>query len=149
MQQFSPTIIWRHRKENLKKCSLRGLESRDDCLFFTYPKDTLPDLTNYVLLAVDGEVLSEADGKHGLFLIDGTWAYAELMMRQLPKMPLKRSLPAHFKTAYPRKQDEEHGLASVEALYLAYLLTGRNTEGLLDNYHWKASFLEKNGLTGP
>jgi pre-rRNA-processing protein TSR3 len=59
-----------------------------------------------------------------------------------------RSLPDMFVTAYPRRQcdcpDQLRGLASVEALYVAYFITGRNTDGLLDNYHWKELFLEKN-----
>lgn len=144
-----PTLILRHRKENLKKCSLRGLESRPDMRFFTYPRDPLPDLTDYILLTIDAPVLSEEDAHEGLFLVDGTWNYASLMMRQLPEMK-KRSLPSRFVTAYPRKQtgcsDPEKGLASIEALYIAYHLTKRNLEGLLDNYYWASLFLNKNTL---
>lgn len=149
---FPPTIILRHRRENLKKCSLRGLESRPDIQFFTYPKDVLPDLSGYVLLTLDGPPLQESDKNLGIFLIDGTWVYAERMYRQLP-MPHRfqtRSLPPHFQTAYPRRQedcpDPNRGLASVEALYLAYHLLGRPTDGLLDNFYWKDDFLEKNRL---
>ena len=62
----------------------------------------------------------------------------------------KRSLPGHFVTAYPRKQedcpDPERGLASVEALYIAHQILGHDTEGLLEHYHWKEKFLEKNFL---
>lgn len=148
---FPPTIILRHRKENLKKCSLRGLENRPDCLFFTYPQQArLPDLSNYFLLALDAPSLSQADQDKGIFLIDGTWRYAELMQRQLPKPHLfqKRSLPSHFQTAYPRRQEDcpnpTQGLASIEALFLTYTLLGRPTDGLLDHYHWKEPFLEKN-----
>lgn len=150
MFTFPPTIILRHRRENLKKCSLRGLEARDDCLFFTYPKDMLPDLSSYCLLTMDAPVLSEVDKDLGIFLIDGTWRYAELMERQLPKPHQfeRRSLPAGFQTAYPRRQedcpDPTRGLASVEALYLAYALLGRNTEGLLDNFYWREEFLQIN-----
>ena len=53
-----------------------------------------------------------------------------------------------WKTAYPRvsKQgtDPDNGLASIEALYVAYYLLRRPTEGLLDHYHWAAQFLELN-----
>jgi pre-rRNA-processing protein TSR3 len=149
---FTPTIILRHRKENLKKCSLRGLETRNDFRFFTYPKETLPDLSNYFLLSFDGPLLSEADSDLGIFLIDGTWNYAELMMRQLPKPHLfqTRSLPPHFQTAYPRRQEDcpepSRGLASLEALFLTYHILGRPIEGLLDNYYWKEDFLKKNSL---
>lgn len=153
MFSFPPTIILRHRRENLKKCTLRGLETREDMLFFTYPKDTLPDLSSYVLLTLDGPVLSEEDADKGIFLIDGTWRYASLMFNQLPKPHLfcYRSLPSHYQTAYPRRQldcpDPERGLASIEALFMAYKALGRDLEGLLDNYHWKEAFLQKNNLS--
>jgi pre-rRNA-processing protein TSR3 len=154
MLTFPPTIILRHRKENLKKCSLRGLETRSDCLFLTYPKDSVPDLSHYFLLAIEAPVLSEADKELGIFLIDGTWRYAKLMEKQYPQPHLlqRRSLPPGFRTAYPRKQsdcpDPCRGLASVEALYLAYALLGRQTEGLLDHFHWREDFLKKNWSTG-
>jgi pre-rRNA-processing protein TSR3 len=58
-----------------------------------------------------------------------------------------RSLPSHYKTAYPRRQldcpDPERGLASIEALYAAYSILGRSTDGLLDRYHWKEEFLSQ------
>lgn len=149
---FPPTIILRHRRENLKKCTLRGLETRPDMCFFTYPKDNLPNLTGYFLLTMDAPPLQESDKDLGIFLIDGTWVYAERMYRQLPH-PHRfqtRSLPSHFQTAYPRRQgdcpDPSRGLASIEALYLTYHLLGHSTEGLLDNFHWKEDFLEKNKL---
>lgn len=150
MTSFPPTLILRHRRENLKKCSLRGLESRPDLRFFTYPKDQLPDLSGYILLTLDAPLLSAADKSQGIFLIDGTWRYAEIMERMLPKPHLfqMRSLPPHFQTAYPRRQEDcanpQCGLASVEALYLAYILLDRDATGLLDNYYWKKEFLNKN-----
>ena len=153
MTLFPPTIILRHRKENLQKCSLRGLEERMDFRFFTYPQDELPDLSTYVLLTLDAPPLSIEDLDKGLFLIDGTWRYAELMQKQLPEPHLfqKRSLPGNFQTAYPRKQtdclDPSRGLASIEALFAAYLILGRSTQGLLDQFYWKDQFLSKNQLT--
>jgi pre-rRNA-processing protein TSR3 len=36
------------------------------------------------------------------------------------------------------------GLASIEALYIAYFILGYDTMGLLDQYHWAELFLEKN-----
>lgn len=149
---FPPTIILRHRKENLKKCSLHGLEWREDLHFYTYPKDSLPLLKNYFLLSLDGPLLSETDQHFGIFIIDGTWNYAQRMQRQLPQPRLfeKRSLPLHYQTAYPRRQedcpDPTRGLASIEALFLAYHLLGRSTEGLLNHYYWKEEFLKKNEL---
>lgn len=147
MFAFLPTIILRHRKENLKKCSLRGLESREDLSFYTYPNHFPPDLEQYVTLHFDGELLSEKDQKKGLFLLDSTWKYEETMHTYAKKHAslVYRSLPSHFKTAYPRAQTHCHeptrGLATVEALYIAYKILKRPTEGILDNYHWKEQFL--------
>ncbi len=145
MFEFPDTIILRHRKENLKKCSLRGLETREDFLFFTYPKGILPDLSGHILLAVNAPPLTLDDKKSGLFLIDATWRYAEIMGRTV-SCPVKRSIPPHYRTAYPRRQAVEEGLASIEALYLAYSILERDTQGLLDSYHWKEKFLELNHL---
>jgi pre-rRNA-processing protein TSR3 len=152
MQSFPQTFVIRHRLENLKKCSLRGLESRPDFQFISYPYSSLPKLDNYILLAVDAPPLSEEDYAHGLLVIDATWRYAEKMLKPLKQEGcyLYRSLPHHFRTAYPRRQDDcpdpERGLASIEAIYLCYLLMGRPVEGLLDNYYWKKQFLEINQL---
>jgi pre-rRNA-processing protein TSR3 len=55
-----------------------------------------------------------------------------------------------WRTAYPRVSrrgtDPDNGLASVEALYVAYHILGRSTAGLLDHYHWAQEFLELNNL---
>jgi pre-rRNA-processing protein TSR3 len=143
------TVILRHRRENLKKCSLRGLETRPDLKFYTYPTDELPDYSHFLLLKVGAPPLTEADKDKGLFLIDGTWRLAQVMERQLPWKLEARSLPAGYKTAYPRRQpdcpDPESGLASIEALYIAHQILGRSTEGLLDSYHWKELFLQHYG----
>jgi pre-rRNA-processing protein TSR3 len=152
MLNYPITLIQRHRKENLKKCSLRGLESREDIQFYTYPKDKLPNLSSYIVLALDAPPLSKNDSDHGLLLIDGTWKYAEVMYNQLekPHLFITRSLPKDLKTAYPRRQDDcidpERGLASIEALFAAYSILERDTTGLLDFYHWKEEFLQKNSL---
>jgi pre-rRNA-processing protein TSR3 len=65
--------------------------------------------------------------------------------RMLPFPMPARSLPADWKTAYPRRQtecpDPERGLSSVEALFLAHQILGRSTEGLLARYHWRDQFL--------
>jgi len=147
MTSFLPTIILRHRKENLKKCSLRGLEVRDDLIFFPYPlKRELPSLDNYIHLALDAPPLTPEDGQNGLVLLDSTWKYEKQMRKSLPTGMKARSIPNLYKTAYPRKQtdcdDPEHGLATVEALFLAYHLMGRDTSGLLDHYYWKDQFLK-------
>ncbi len=150
---FLPTVIIRHRKENLKKCSLRGLEGREDMRFYTYPQQQPPFFSAHLLLTMDGPPLTAADKSLGLCLVDGTWRYAARMIRQWAHLlPVeRRSLPVGYRTAYPRCQEEcpypEWGLASVEALYLAYMILGRPTQGLLDHYHWRDLFLHKNGLS--
>lgn len=144
---MQPTIVLRHKKENLKKCSLRGLEFRSDFRFFTYPNPTLPDLSTYMVLAIDAPPLTINDAHLGLFILDGTWTYAEKMFKNTPALHKleKRSLPL-VKTAYPRRQDDcedpTRGLSSIEAIYIAYTILGYSTEGLLDHYYWKDEFLK-------
>ena len=53
MIYFPPTLILRHRRENLKKCSLRGLESRSDMIFLTYPLSNLPNIDQYCILTLN------------------------------------------------------------------------------------------------
>lgn len=150
MHCFPPTVVIRHRLENLKKCSLRGLEERTDFQFFTYPYTALPPLAGYVVLTLDAPPLSSAESACGLLVIDATWRYAQKMIKPFLGQSeyLYRSLPALCRTAYPRRQedcpDPERGLASIEAIYLAYRLLGRDTTGLLDNYYWKEQFLQLN-----
>ncbi len=154
MPEFPPTLILRHRKENLKKCSLRGLEERSDMQFYSYPLiKPLPALNQYFVLTLEAPFLSEEEASLGLLLIDGTWRYAEKMIKILPDSLLKRSLRPSVQTAYPRRQedciDPSRGLASVEALYLAYRTLGRDTTGLLDSYYWKESFLRNAEIAFP
>lgn len=147
---YPPTIVIRHRLENLKKCSLRGLESREDFQFITYPYPSLPQLNNYILLCLDAPPLINADASCGLLILDATWRYAAKMLKPFENHPqlICRSLPACYRTAYPRRQDDcpdpSRGLASIEAIFLSYRLLGRQTEGLLDNYYWKEQFLTIN-----
>lgn len=148
MHSFPQTVVIRHRRENLKKCSLRGLESREDFLFLTYPFQSLPPLDHYIVLALDAPPLSEADADHGLLILDATWRLAEKMAKSIASHPhlIYRSLPACFRTAYPRRQedcsDPGRGLASIEAIFLSYRILKRDTDGLLDQYHWKEQFLQ-------
>lgn len=150
MQLFNPTIVLRHQRENIKKCSLRGLEVRPDFIFYTYPRCVLPPLSQYIILTLDGPPLTKKDASSGLFILDSTWRYVDKMMNFVGKQCLltQRSIPSHFRTAYPRRQDDcldpTRGLASIEAIYIAYKLLDRDTLGLLDNYHWKEKFLELN-----
>lgn len=144
-----PTVIVRHSHENPRKCSVYPLRGRGDIVFLNYPVAHRPDLSGHVRLAAEGPPLSAADADRGILLLDGSWRWAEAMTRDFIDVP-PRSLSG-WTTAYPRvsKQgtDPSNGLASIEALYLAYHLLGRPTGGLLDHYRWAAEFLAANGLT--
>jgi pre-rRNA-processing protein TSR3 len=150
MRSFPSTIVIRHRKENLKKCSLSGLEGRKDFIFFRYPLEKPVTLSNYILLTLNAkEVLSPSDAGCGLLLLDATWRYAEAMEKALPMDGVvKKRLPHPLITAYPRRQndcvDPNVGLASIEAIVGAYAVLRRPLVGLLDHYYWKEAFLEKN-----
>lgn len=58
-----------------------------------------------------------------------------------------RSLPP-LRTAYPRSSkvsdDPDGGLATIEAIYAAYRLLGRDTTSLFDHYLWGQQFIEQN-----
>jgi pre-rRNA-processing protein TSR3 len=145
---YPPTIIVRDRRENQRKCSILPLQGRPDLVFYTHPATGIPDLSHYLRLAAEGPQLSAADANSGLLLLDGSWRRAGAMTRAFEHVP-PRSLTG-FQTAYPRvsKQgtDPANGLASVEALFLAYHILGRSTEGLLDHYRWAEDFLGLNGI---
>jgi pre-rRNA-processing protein TSR3 len=142
------TIIVRHPRENPKKCSVMPLQGRADVLFLPYPATDLPPLDGYVRLAADGPELSLADSDRGILLLDGSWRASSKMVTHFQHVS-PRSLHG-WKTAYPRVSklgtDPDNGLASIEALYIAYHILGRPTDELLDHYHWAAQFLQLNGL---
>ena len=145
---YPPTVIVRHTKENPRKCSVLPLRARPDLVFLNYPVKVRPSLEGYVRLAADGPELTAADAGRGLLLLDGSWRWAAAMTRDFADVE-PRSLHGYW-TAYPRVSklgtDPAHGLASVEALFVAYHILGRPTEGLLDHYYWRAEFLRINGL---
>jgi pre-rRNA-processing protein TSR3 len=145
---YAPTIVIRNPRENPRKCSILPLKGRADILFLNYPVIKMPSLAGYVRLAAEGEELTSADGSAGLLVLDASWRWAEVMTRDFLEVP-PRSLHG-YRTAYPRVSkrgtDPDNGLASVEALFLAYHILGRSTEGLLDHYRWAKEFLDINGL---
>ena len=145
---YPVTVIVRHTRENPRKCSIFPLRGRSDVLFLNYPVSQRPPLEGYIRLAADGPPLSLADANHGVLLLDGSWRWAGSMTRDFADIP-PRSLSG-YRTAYPRSSklgtDPDNGLASVEALYLAYHILGRPLEGLLDHYRWKDDFLRLNDL---
>ena len=156
MSSKLPTIVVRHRKENKKKCSLRGLEGKAGVQFLSYPNTKLPPLDHYLLLDLEGPPLTLADRDYGLILIDATWRYSERMLRTLEpqlKNVQRRSLPTHLRTAYPRRQDDcrdaQRGLASVEALYAAYIILQIPCDDILNQYYWKIEFMTLNNYNIP
>jgi pre-rRNA-processing protein TSR3 len=151
MIPFPPTVIVRHKAENPRKCSVFPLRGRPDLLFFSHPLARRPSLAGYIRLAADGPELSPADAAAGVLLLDGSWRWADAMTKAYLDVP-PRALHG-WKTAYPRVSklgtDPDNGLASVEALYVAYHILGRPTDGLLDHYRWAAEFLRVNDLGSP
>lgn len=145
---YPPTLIIRDPHENPRKCSVLPLRGRADLRFFTYPVKDRPPLEGYVRLAAEGEELSVRDAGRGLLVLDGSWRWTRAMTRDFADVE-PRSLQG-FRTAYPRVSklgtDPGNGLATVEALYLAYHVLGRPTDGLLDHYRWAEEFLRANGL---
>jgi pre-rRNA-processing protein TSR3 len=145
---YPPTVVVRHPAENPRKCSVLPLRGRLDFRFLNYPVRRRPSLEGYIRLAAEGPALTEADAGAGLLVLDGSWRWAAAMTRDFLDVP-PRSL-AGWRTAYPRvsKQgsDPGNGLATAEALFLAYHLLGRPTAGLLDHYRWAEEFLRVNAL---
>ena len=138
-------VVIRHPRERVSKCSLQPLKGRADIEFIKGVKGLEFDCTGYLLLAVDGEELSEADAGHSLLLLDSTWRLLPDLEACLVGEPIRRRLPSWVKTAYPRvskiAEDPLGGLASVEALYLAKKMLGEDDRSLLDGYYWKDEFL--------
>ena len=139
------TVVIRHPKERLSKCSLVPLHGRPDITFHKATAKFRFDADGYTLLTPDAPVLSAADAERPLLLLDGTWRYAAQLEACLTGNPVRRSLPTDLVTAYPRKSklfdDPETGLASVEALYAARRLLGDDDPSLLEGYRWKEEFL--------
>lgn len=147
--EHPPTIIVVHPKERRSKCTVEPLRPRDDFVFWTFPDVGEESLDSYVRLGFGGPVLNEEDDGHcGLLVLDGTWKLAGRMESAFNEIPI-RGIPETV-TAYPRKSkvyDDPHGgLATIEAIYVANMLLGRSTDGLLDDYYWRDGFLEANGF---
>ncbi len=143
---YPPTIVVRSPRENPRKCSILPLKDRSDIIFLLHPVRERPNLGGYIRLAADGPELCADDAEFGVLLLDGSWRRADSMAREFVDVPA-RSLRG-FRTAYPRESkqgtDPGNGLASAEALYIAYKILGRPTEGLLDHYRWREEFLRLN-----
>ncbi|WP_269540315.1 hypothetical protein [Cerasicoccus fimbriatus] len=145
----TPITVIRHPKEKLSKCSLEPLRGRPDIEFFKAHDDFTFDATGYLLLAIDAPEISRADAGKPLLLLDSTWRLLPQLMCKVHGEPIRRTLPMHVRTAYPRvskiAEDPARGLASVEALYLAKKLLGEDDPSLLDHYYWRNDFLRQFG----
>jgi pre-rRNA-processing protein TSR3 len=144
------TIIVVHPRERRAKCTVQALRRRLGFQFYKHPR--VPnELPGYVRLGFGGPVLGPADGDSGLLVLDGTWRWVEPMEWLMASVPV-RSLPP-LKTAYPRSSkvsdDPAGGLATIEAIYAAYRLLGRDTTSLMDHYHWGDQFIEQNAEFWP
>ncbi len=141
-----PTIIVVHHKERRSKCTVEPLRQRGGFEFWNYPLASPRIPSNYVRLGLGGPLLSPHDCTQGLLVLDGTWRWAEKMESDFAEVPI-RSLPT-WRTAYPRNsklfEDPDQGLATIEAIFVAYRQLGYSTQGLLDQYYWKQEFLRLN-----
>src|SRR4051812_24271368 len=127
-----PTILLMHPREKAVKCTVACLRKREGFVFCTHPD--IPAIpAGYVRLGLGGPLLSADDADAGLLVLDGTWRLARRMEPFVRHVPV-RTLPT-WRTAYPRvskfSQDPSDGLATIEAIFAAYHLLGRPTDGLL------------------
>ena len=141
-----PTVIVVHPREKRSKCTVEPLRGRDDFIFWRFPDRGTEPLDGYVRLGLDGEELSVADAGCGLLVLDGTWRLAQRMEPFFREVPV-RTLPP-WVTAYPRVsrlfEDPDTGLATIEAVFAAHTILGRDTSSLLDDYHWAEQFRQIN-----
>jgi pre-rRNA-processing protein TSR3 len=142
----SSTIILRHPRERLSKCSLEPVRGWPGIQFYTANRGFQLDTTNCIVLGLGAKELSMEDSGKPLILLDSTWRLLRDLQKCLTGTPIYRTLPFGITTAYPRvskiSEDPLGGLASVEALYLAWKLLGVDDSSLLDHYHWKSEFLK-------
>lgn len=140
------TIIVVHPKEKRSKCSVEPLRGREDFVFLKYPQVGEQPLDGYVRLGLGGPELSLEDADCGVLVLDGTWRLAGKMEEDFADVPV-RTLPV-WETAYPRTSklfdDPLGGMATIEAMFAAFSILGRDVAGLLDEYHWRDEFLERN-----
>jgi len=138
------TVI-RHPKERLAKCTLEPLRNRPDLVFYKARPGFKFDATGYILLGLGSPPLSSEDAGKPLILLDCTWRLLPQLEACLEGTPVGRSMPVEVCTAYPRVSknfnDPQGGLASVEALYVAKRILGKDDPTLLDGYRWKDQFL--------
>lgn len=139
-------IIVRHG-ENRAQCTIHPLRGTPGLEFLSYPLRRKPDLSRHLLLAPDAPPLTGADACRLLILLDANWHQAAKMRKAIEPVEA-RSIPAGWRTAYPRRSkihaDPDSGLATVEALFAATFIFGRPDRSLLRFYPWRDAFLAMN-----
>ena len=140
------------KRENPRKCTIAPLKDRADfhIRYFSHGRK-ISAFTATTLLHVEGELIQKAksDDTVQLAVIDCNWRKVPSTLQRvaLPLPKLVR-IPEGFVTAYPRAnkegKDPEHGLATIEALFLAAAFFGNWDESLLEKYYFKDLFLQKN-----
>ena len=146
------TVVIRHPRELLSKCSLTPVEGREDTVawlsFLKAHQDLRFEARGFTELAVDAQPLSQADRERPLLLLDSTWRLLPKVRSKVYGETVKRSIPDEWVTAYPRVSkdgsDPTGGLASIEALFVAQALLGNVMPSLLDGYYWQTRFLSLN-----
>ncbi|RMH02082.1 MAG: hypothetical protein D6702_09965 [Planctomycetota bacterium] len=143
-------ILLRLSKEDPRKCSLTPLRERVD-LPLRWIRCRIGDrieVGEVTLLHPAGEPLGPADAGRPLLLVDSSWRDLPRVLRGVSGRLHRRALPSGLETAYPRRSrdypDPGNGLASVEALHAALALFGCRDDSLLDGYHWRREWLERN-----
>jgi pre-rRNA-processing protein TSR3 len=146
MDALPPTIIVVHPKEKRSKCTVEPLRGREGFRFWKFPVRGDDPLAGYVRVGLGGPQLTPEHRANGLLFLDATWRLADRMSAEFADLPVF-SLEA-WESAYPRVSklfvDPSGGLATIEAIYAAYVQTGRNPAGLLDHYRWGDEFLNRN-----
>jgi ribosome biogenesis protein Tsr3 len=140
------------KKENPRKCTILPQKHRPDFKIRYFQRQApIPAFSAELLLHIDGECLSTlGESKLNSFaLIDCNWRKVDGALKRVARpIPRLARIPDGFVTAYPRRNregnDPESGLATIEALFIAAAFLKNWDETLLDNYHFKDSFLELN-----
>ena len=144
------TVVIRHPRELLSKCSLTPVEGRADTVawlrFLKAHQELHFEAEGYTELAVDAPPLSVSDRHRPLLLLDSTWRLLPKVRSKVFGTTVRRSIPDRWLTAYPivskDGSDPTGGLASIEALFVAQALLGNVMPSLLDGYYWKERFLD-------
>ena len=146
------TVVIRHPRELLSKCSLTPVEGHPDTVswlrFLKAHQDLCFEADGYTELAVNAPPLSVQDRDRPLLLLDSTWRLLPKVRSKVRGSTVRRSIPSAWQTAYPRVSkdgsDPTGGLASIEALFVAQALLGNTMMSLLNGYHWQNEFLQLN-----